>query len=57
MNLVWCAGKKITAEDNILKYFPQKTGCDISCKFSSRETNCMTCQGYFLGKRGKAVFR
>ena len=42
--------------DDILKYFSyfsQKTGFDISCKLSLKETICMKCQILFSGKNKK----
>ena len=44
--------------DNILKYFSyfsQKTGYDISCKLSPKETICMKCQILFSGKNKKNI--
>ena len=34
-------------------FFFQKTGFDISCKLSPKETICMKCQGLFLWKKKK----
>ena len=48
---------KISA-DYILKYFsyfPQKTGFDISCKLSPKETICMKCQSMFSSRDKKNV--
>ena len=36
-------------------YFSQKTGYDISCKLSSKETICMKCQILFSGENKKNV--
>ena len=44
--------------DDILKYFSdfsQKTGFDISCKFSLLEKICMECQRSFSGKNKKNI--
>ena len=44
--------------DDILKYFfyfSQKTGYDISCKLSPKETICMKCQILFFGKNKKKI--
>ena len=44
--------------DDILKYFsyfPQKTGYDISCKLSPKETICMKCQILFSEKNKKNI--
>ena len=41
----------------ILKYFPQKTDFDISCKLSPMETVCMKCQSLFSGgKKENIIF-
>ena len=32
-------------------FFFQKIGFDTSCKLSPKETICMKCQSYFLGKK------
>ena len=37
--------------DNTFSYFTQKTGFDISCKLSPKETICMKCQILFSGKK------
>ena len=36
-------------------YFSQKTGYDISCKLSPKETVCMKCQILFSGKNKKNI--
>ena len=41
--------------DDILKYFPQKTGFDISCKLSTLETICMKCQILFWEENKEKV--
>ena len=44
--------------DDILKYFSyfsQKTGYDISCKLSPKETICMKCRILFSGKNKKNI--
>ena len=45
---------KFSTED-ILNYFPQKTGFDISCKLSPNETICMECQILFSVKNNKVI--
>ena len=45
--------------DNILKYFyfsKKKTGLDISCKLSPKETICMKCQNLFSEKKKKNIY-
>ena len=37
----------------IFSYFSQKTGFDISCESSPKETICMKCQNLFSGKKKK----
>ena len=45
--------------NNILKYFfsyfSWKTGFDVSCKLSPKETICMKCQNLFSGKNKKNI--
>ena len=44
--------------DNILKYFSyfsQKTGYDISCRLSPKETICMKCHILFSEKNKKNI--
>ena len=38
-----------------ISYFSQKTGFDISCKLSPKETICMKCQILFSGKNKKNI--
>ena len=38
-----------------LLFFFQKTGFDISCKFSPLKTVCMKCQNVFSGKNKKNI--
>ena len=40
---------------NVVTYFSQKTGFDISCKLSPLETFCMKCQNLFSGKNKKNI--
>ena len=37
----------------IFSYFSQKTGFDISCESSPKETICMKCQNLFSGEKKK----
>ena len=37
-----------TTKNWYYSYFSQKTGFNISCKLSPKESFCMTCQSYFL---------
>ena len=43
--------------DNMLSYFSQKIGFDISCKLSTMETICIKCQNLFSGKNKKKIFQ
>ena len=54
MNLRLALWVKYSADD-ILKYFSQKTGFDISCKLSPMEVICMKCQILFSGKNKKTI--
>ena len=48
---------KFSADDNeIFFLFSQKTGFDISCKLSPKETICMKCQNPVFWKNKKNIF-
>ena len=51
----WSDQQANSADDKLMifSYFTQKTGFDISCKFSPMETTCMKCQNLFFGKNKK----
>ena len=45
-----------SADDKLIFFlFSQKIASDISCKFSHKETICMKCETYFLGKIRKNI--
>ena len=53
-----CTVKEKKSTDDIFKYFYfsdlfQKTGFDITCKLSPKETVCMKCQILFSQKKKK----
>ena len=45
-----------TSADDILKYFSQNVGFDISCRLSPQETICLKCQNLFSGENKKKHF-
>ena len=58
-HMTQCLTHWVKFSADILKYlfiFSTKTGFDISCKWSPKETICMKCQILFSGKKKKKIY-
>ena len=55
LKLYHCLGRFQQMKNWYFSYFSQKTGFDISCKLSPKETICMKCLILFSGKNMKNI--